>query len=39
LIPVRLRQQEHPDIGAQTTTDISEEEIQPIERAAVQHGT
>ena len=30
LIPVRLRQQEDPDIGTQTAADISQEEVQPI---------
>ena len=37
LIPIRLRQQEHPHIGPQTAADISEEEVQPIERAEVPH--
>jgi len=27
LIPVRLRQQENPDIGTQTTADISQKEV------------
>ena len=39
LIPVRLRQQENPDIGTQTTADISQKEVKPIERDAVEHET
>jgi len=39
LIPVRLRQQENPDIGTQTTADISQKEVQVIERGAVEHET
>ena len=39
LIPIRLRQQEHPHIGPQTAADISEEEVQPIERAEVPQRT
>src|SRR4029079_13757007 len=35
LIPIRLRQQEHPHIGPQTAADISEGEVQPIEPAEV----
>jgi hypothetical protein len=37
LIPVCLRQQEDPDIGTQTTADISQKEVQPIERRAIEH--
>ena len=39
LIPMGLRQQENPDIGTQTTADISQKEVQVIERGAVEHET